>query len=443
MTRMRKTADDRTRPTPIEAARAAGLLRRSRAGLLCGTALTAAALLVLALPAQADPLPNARPTGGNVVAGQAAIVNTPGATTINQATNRAAIDWQSFSVGRQQTVQFNQPNAGSVTLNRVVGPDPSQIAGRINANGTIVISNGSGVYFAQGSQVNAHTLVATTAGISNQDFMAGRMAFSQPGRADAMVSNAGTITVAQSGLAALVAPAVANSGVINAPMGKVVLAGAQAHTVDLYGDGMMAIDVTRQVTQVPVGPDGRKVTALVTNTGTILAEGGSVVLTAQAVDGIVSNLVDARGVIRADTTAAGRTGSVVLRGVGGSLTIEGEVSAAGNAPGTRGGTIEATASTAVLVRGTARVNASGQAGGGTIALGTTVARAANTSAVPAATARFVGVERGATITASAVAKDSGGKVVVLSTERTEMAEHITARGAGRRAATAASSRSRA
>src|SRR4029077_4748734 len=182
--------------------------------------------------------------GGTVGAGSANIVAAPTTTSVNQSSQRAAVDWTSFSVGSQHTVQFNQPNSSPVTLNPVTGPDPSQIAGRINANGTIVLTNGSGVYFSQGAQVNAQTLIVTTAGISNQDFMAGRMAFSTPGKPDAMVVNQGTITVAQAGLATLVAPAVANSGMINAPMGRVVLAGAAAHTVDLYGDGLLAIDVT-------------------------------------------------------------------------------------------------------------------------------------------------------------------------------------------------------
>ena len=72
------------------------------------------------------------------------------------------------------------------------------------------------------------------------------------------------------GLAALVAPQVANSGVITARLGHVVLAGAQTATLDLYGDGLLSLDVTNQVTQAPAGA-----TALVTNTGVIIANGGN------------------------------------------------------------------------------------------------------------------------------------------------------------------------
>ena len=109
------------------------------------------------------------------------------------------------------------------------------------------------------------------------------------------VVNQGTITVKQAGLAALVAPQVANSGAITARLGHVVLAGAKTATLDLYGDGLLSLDVTNQVTQAPVGRDGKPVTALVTNSGVILADGGTVQLTARAADGLVQNLVQAGG----------------------------------------------------------------------------------------------------------------------------------------------------
>ena len=107
----------------------------------------------------------------------------------------------------------------------------------------------------------------------------------------------------------------------------------------------------------PIGPDGKAVTALVTNSGLINAEGGSVLLTAAAVDGIVSTLVNAGGRIAANTTAAGQTGTIVMRGVGGSLTIEGDISVAGIAPGTTGGSVQATASKTVAVTSTPTMSA--------------------------------------------------------------------------------------
>ena len=271
--------------------------QQRRPALLATTALQAAATLLLAGPAMAQLAPTARPQGGAVVAGQAALSQGPAQTTISQSSQRAAIDWGSYNVGSGHTVLYQQPGPTSVTLNRVTGPDPSQIAGRIQANGQIVITNRSGVIFQRGSQVDAQSLVVSSAGVTNQNFMAGKMAFDQPGRPGAKVSNAGNITVAATGLAALVAPQVANSGTITAKMGHVVLAGAASHTVDLYGDGLMSVDVTREIRRAPNGA-----TALVTNTGTIAANGGTIVLTARAADGVMQNLVTAGGALRANTS---------------------------------------------------------------------------------------------------------------------------------------------
>jgi len=71
--------------------------------------LLAAAGLITLSPATtqaAHPAPTKLPTGGQVVAAQAAIAQTGAAMTINQASQRAAIDWQSFnlfcSVGRPE-----------------------------------------------------------------------------------------------------------------------------------------------------------------------------------------------------------------------------------------------------------------------------------------------------------------------------------------------------
>ncbi len=323
---------------------------------------------------------------------------------------------------------FAQPSSSAIALNRVIGPDPSQIAGKITANGQVALVNQSGVVFYKGSQVNVSTLIVSAAGITDKNFAAGKMNFDQPARPNARIENHGDITVKETGLAALVAPQVVNSGTITAKLGHVVLAGATTHTVDLYGDGLLSIDVTGQVKQVPVGRDGKKATALVTNTGVIAADGGTITLTAQAADGIVQTLVSAGGKLRANSVGD-KTGTIQVAGIGGSITVEGAVTAEGGAAGTRGGQIELVASDAVRVAAGATVSTSGRAGGGVVAVGTTLARARGGSAVKnARTAKSTVVERGATIRADATAKGDGGRVVLLSTERTDHQGAITARG---------------
>ncbi|MBV9734483.1 MAG: filamentous hemagglutinin N-terminal domain-containing protein [Acidisphaera sp.] len=424
----------RSRPACLQGGvRLLGVLRRDRASLLRTTALQTAVLSVVALPVAAQPAPNAQPMGGQVVAGAASIAQAARTTTINQSSQRAAIDWKSFDVGSQQAVDFNQPSSSAITLNRVTGPDPSAIAGQIHANGQLVLTNQSGVVFYRGAQVDAQSLVVSAPGITTKNFMAGRMVFDQPAKPGAMVANAGVITVKQAGLAALVAPEVANSGVINARMGHVVLAGAEAHTVDLYGDGLMAIDVTKQVTQVPRGPDGKPVAALVTNSGLIRADGGTVQLTAKAADGIVQNLVDAGGRIEAASVGT-KAGTIAIDGTGGSIVVTGQIEAVGRAPGSTGGQIELDASKTVNVRSGAVVDASGASGGGVIAIGTTLPRAIGGPGVkPTMTAARTVVARGARIAADSQARGNGGQgnggqVTLLSSGITNFSGTITARG---------------
>ncbi|HLY91421.1 MAG TPA: filamentous hemagglutinin N-terminal domain-containing protein, partial [Acetobacteraceae bacterium] len=400
--------------------------------LLFGTALQTSLAVALALPAHAQPAPNARPTGGVVVGGSASISQTANNTAISQSSQRAAVNWQSFNVGSQQSVNFNQPSASAVTLNRVVGPDPSQIAGRINANGQVVLVNQSGVTFFKGAQVNTNGLMVSAIGMSNQavqGFMAsGKVVLDQPGNPNAAVINDGNITVRQAGLAALVAPQVANHGTITAELGHVVLAGAKTATLDLYGDGLLSLDVTNQVTQVPVGKDGKPVAALVTNTGVIIADGGTVQLTARAADGIVQNLVDAGGRIRAATVGE-QTGTIALNGMGGSIIVEGQLSATGRQPGTTGGAIEVATDQNVVVASTARINASGKAGGGTVAIGTTLARAkGGPSVTPTLVAANTIIQPGAKISARASGNGNGGRVTILSTKDTSMAGTVNAQG---------------
>jgi filamentous hemagglutinin family protein len=388
----------------------------------------------------AEPAANAQPTGGKVVAGVASIGQTASRTAVTQSSQRAAIDWSSFDVGSKQTVVFQQPSTTAVTLNRVTGPDPSRIAGRIQANGQIVVTNQSGVVFTKGAQVDTAGLIVSAAGISNRDFMAGRMAFDQSARPGASVVNQGTITVRQAGLATLVAPQVANSGVINARLGHVILAGAKAVTLDLYGDGLVSLDVTRQAVEVPVGTDGKRVSALVTNTGAIVAAGGTVQLTAAAVDGLVTNLVTAGGQISA-VTAHGRSGAIVVEAAGGSATVTGTLTAEGRSPGTAGGRVQVSATDAVNLFAGARISVAGKAGGGTVGLGTATAplrtngvAAASTAsgraplAGSARVAKTVTVQSGATVVADATAMGDGGRVVVVSTERTRVDGRISAKG---------------
>ena len=124
---------------------------------------------------------NALPTGGQVVAGQAAISQSNNVMNINQSSQRGVINWDSFNVGSNATVNFNQPNASSSTLNRVNGATQSMINGAVNANGQVIFVNPNGVIFGKGAEVNTGGITATTMNISDSDYMNGKMNFTGNG----------------------------------------------------------------------------------------------------------------------------------------------------------------------------------------------------------------------------------------------------------------------
>ncbi|HUQ76248.1 MAG TPA: filamentous hemagglutinin N-terminal domain-containing protein, partial [Burkholderiales bacterium] len=95
--------------------------------------------------------PTTLPTGGRIVGGQAAITQSGSSMAIQQTTTKAALDWQSFSIGSQATVRFNQPSASSIALNRVLGNDGSQILGQLSANGQVFLINPNGILFGRGA----------------------------------------------------------------------------------------------------------------------------------------------------------------------------------------------------------------------------------------------------------------------------------------------------
>lgn len=378
--------------------------------LLASTALCSAvaALLVIA-PAQANP------TGGQVVSGSAAIVQTnPNRLDINQSTNSAIINWQSFSINQGQQVNFNQPNSSSIALNRVLGGDASTIAGTLTANGQVWIVNPNGVFFSKTSTVDVAGLVATTSDISNQNFNAGNYTFDKPGNPRAKVVNRGDITVSQAGLAALVAPTVRNSGVIEAKLGKVALASGNVYTLDLYGDDLVKFAVTDQTAAALKA-------ARVENSGKVDADGGTVLLTASEAAGVVDNAINVGGTIDARTTGQ-NTGRIVVDGNGDNTQVTGVLDASGYGAGQTGGSVDVLGGN-VRLASTARIDVSGNAGGGTVHIGGNFHGAG-----PQANAKTTTVAKGAKIKANAIHSGNGGDVAVWSKDSTSFDGTIEARG---------------
>ena len=303
-------------------------------------ALLASVLLAAsAMPALAVDM-NVLPSGGQVSAGAASISSTANTLTVQQSTQKAAINWQSFSVGGNATVNFQQPNASSVILNRVVGTEQSVIAGAMNANGQVFLLNSNGVLFTGTSSVNVGGLVASTLNVSDADFMAGRNTFTANG-SKASVINLGTINAADGGYVALLGNQVKNEGVISARLGTAILAAGDQVSLNFNGDSLVGVTI-----------DQGTLNALVENKQAIYADGGLVVLTAKGLDAVMATVVNNTGEVRAQTIADKEGKIYLLGGMDNNRTEVGGTLDASAPNGGNGGFVETSAASVSVANGT-------------------------------------------------------------------------------------------
>ncbi|NML44245.1 filamentous hemagglutinin N-terminal domain-containing protein [Ramlibacter sp. G-1-2-2] len=385
------------------------------------------------------------PTGGRVVAGQAAIASAAGNTLqVQQASQRAAIRWDSFSIAQGRSVVFSQPGAGAATLNIVTGNAASQLAGSLRADGSVLLINPNGVTITPTGRVDTGAgFIASTLAVSESDFMDGRLLFSGQGGA---VRNQGLITTGAGGAVALLGSTAANEGVIRAPLGKVALGSASKATLDLSGDGFLQVLLPADA----AGSDGQP---LVSNSGLIQADGGTVMLKAATVREALREAVNMPGEVRA-RSVSGQDGAIVFDGgAGGQVTVSGRVDASADAGATRGGRIDVTGQ-AVALRG-AELLASGPQQGGTVRIGgafqggragadaTALGQRFTAADAPAlANADTTTIDAGSRIDVSATgAQGVGGTAIVWSQQSTTLQGSVAATGAQAGGAVEVSSKS--
>jgi filamentous hemagglutinin family protein len=353
-----------------ETAKSAGKKSKSSAGgVLASVALGLS--LVSGANAQAPPAVNQLPTGGSVARGTATISQTAtaqaAAMTVNQSSQRAVVNWNTFNVGSNASVNFVQPNAQAVTLNRVNDSNPSQIFGRISANGQVFLTNANGVYFSPSSSVDVGAFTATTHNITDDNFMSGNYVFERNG-ATGKIINEGNITAALSGYVALLAPEVQNAGVVVARAGTVAMAAGELITLNVDGAGSLA-----GITTTPSA-----IASLVENKLAVLAPDGQIILSAVALDKLQAGMVKNSGSLEANS----------LVNKGGKIVLEADQ---------------------IAMDRNSKIVAKGATGGGVVLVGGDWQGSGTLRQ-----ATKVTMEAGATIDASATDNGDGGKVVLWS-----------------------------
>ena len=364
------------------------------------------------------------PGGLNIVQGRASVSTVGPAMTVSNTPN-AILNWNSFSIGVQNSVRFEQQSAASQVLNRVTGIDPSSILGRLSSNGRVWLLNPNGVLFGTGARVDVAGLVTSTLNLNDSDWLAGRHLFSSSSLGTSVL-NQGELRSSLGGSILLLGGSVRNEGLIDAPGGQVLLAAGQS--IELIDTGAPRLSVR---VKAAAGE------AL--NLGTLAAAGGRI--------DIHAAIVNQQGVVRAQTLSSGAQGEILLRAsqalnissasstradgpTGGRITLDGgsgttlvhgEASALG-AEG-KGGQITVLGRQVGLID-SARINVSGFSGGGEVRVGGGLQ--GRDTALTNAEAVFFG--RNASITADATERGDGGRIILWSDRSTRAFGSLSTQG---------------
>ena len=259
---------------------------------------------------------------------------------IQQTSPQAILNWQTFNVGRNTTVDFNQSAGGTaantwVALNRILDPSgsPSQILGSIKAQGQVYLINQNGIIFGGASQVNVSSLLAASAMISDSQFTANGIYSTQNGnnqylpsftnaigaivvQAGAQIATNAPLGIAdRGGSVILMGSSVQNAGSITTADGQTVLAAGadfflkQGYSITPATDIVMSSTTLGTVIGVDHGGTALNTGFIQATTGDITMAGGKVT---QAGVIISTSSVDQRGTIHLLTASNNSNGSVTL-----------------------------------------------------------------------------------------------------------------------------------
>ena len=243
--------------------------------------------------------------------------------TIDQRSDKAIINWKSFSVGKDNTVNFNQPSSDSATLNRVTGDFTSEIAGQINANGSVFLINPNGIMITKDGVIDTGNFVVSTLDIDTNDFLNGDYTFTKNG-SNGVVANHGRISVDDGGFVALLGGAVKNEGTIRAHVGKVGFASGEKIVMSFGNNDFLRVEVPTDKWDTLTDSQGNKVSATVDLGGTVDSRGGFIDITVADASDILRQTISINGIVSANTVSS--TNGVISIS-GGTLGVYGKITA--------------------------------------------------------------------------------------------------------------------
>ena len=251
--------------------------------------------------------------------------------SIKQTADKAILNWETFNVGRDTQLTFQQ-DANWALLNRVGNSvAPSQIQGAIKADGTVMIVNRNGIVFSGSSQINVRNLTAAAATISDQQFSERGLYVDSAGSLPTFTDAAGKVLVERGALIQTHTPAkstqgggytlllgheVENAGRLINPKGQATLAAGDTFYirkgVGTAGNPYATTRGNEVATRLKAGSTA----GTVSNSGLIQASQGDITLTGHQVRqqgvAVATSSIDNRGTIHLLNAASDRTGSVTL-----------------------------------------------------------------------------------------------------------------------------------
>ncbi|MBQ0731768.1 MAG: filamentous hemagglutinin N-terminal domain-containing protein, partial [Oleispira antarctica] len=393
----------------------------------------------------------AGPQGGNITHGSGSIGTQGNTTSILQNSNQLMIDWNSFNVNSNETVNFHQPGASSVALNNILQYDASRINGQINANGQVILINPRGLIFGSGAEINTAGLIVSSLSIAKKSFLNGEFAFKDLDDSQGVIINNGAIHASSGGIT-LLGESVINNGIIQAELGYINLAAGKQAFLSFDEQGFLGVKIDQDVINNELGLE-----QAIENNGELSA-GGRVAISAKVTSGLFDRAINNTGMIRAtgfNLPTADESPSISLNSNGdinnsGTLDVSNHQTVSNNNTPvqTNGGQVviegKQIIHTGIIdvssdfgkggkvdilgdqvgLAGVAIVNADGEQGGGDIQIGGSYQ--GKDSQVKNAEATYVG--EGTKISANAGTTGDGGDIVVWADNTTRYYGDIEAKG---------------
>lgn len=248
------------------------------------------------------------PQNGNITFGDGNINAGGAVTSINQTSDRLAIQWDSFDIAEGEQVSFSQPDAGAIALNQDLSGNLSEILGDLTANGQVFLLNPAGVLVGATGSIDTAGLLISDHELTNGDLSATALLLEAHGEQSAGIENRGTITSGAGGVH-IVSSRMLNSGSIETTdNGHISFTFAGTTEYSLGGNTENPARATGPLDEVADNPS-----ILLNNTsdGRIVSLGGNIYVTASYYEDLALSA----------TRNAGTVNAIAVNGEGGRIFL--------------------------------------------------------------------------------------------------------------------------